>query len=62
MNLLSTKSQALCVFLHSYYVAKAEAPKLWPLDVKSWLLIGRDAAAGKDWRQEEKGAEDEMVR
>ena len=30
-------------------------------DAKSWL-IGEDPDAGKDWRQEEKGAiEDEMV-
>ena len=41
--------------------AEAEAPKLWPPDVKSWL-IGKDPDAGKDWRQEEKGTtEDEMV-
>ena len=39
----------------------AEAPVLWPPDVKSWL-IGKDPDAGKDWRQEEKGTtEDEMV-
>ena len=41
--------------------AEAEAPKLWPPDMKSWL-IGKDLDAGKDWRQEEKGTtEDEMV-
>ena len=41
--------------------AEAEAPKLWPPDVKGWL-IGKDPDAGKDWRQEEKGTtEDEMV-
>ena len=34
--------------------AKAEAPILWPPDVKNWL-IGKDPDAGKDWRQEEKG-------
>ena len=35
---------------------------LWPPDAKSWL-IGKDPDAGKDWRQEEKGAaEGEMVR
>ena len=34
--------------------AKAEAPILWPPDVKSWL-IGKDPDAGKDWRQKEKG-------
>ena len=28
---------------------------LWPPDVKSWL-IGKDADAGKDQRQKEKGA------
>ena len=40
---------------------EAEAPILWPLDVKS-QLIRRDADAEKDWRQEEKGkTEDEMV-
>ena len=39
----------------------AEAPILWPPDVKSWLT-GKDPDAGKDWRQEEKGmTEDEMV-
>ena len=41
--------------------AKAEAPVLWPPDVKNWL-IGIDPDAGKDWRWEEKGTtEDEMV-
>ena len=39
----------------------AEAPVLWPPDVKS-RLIGKDCDAGKDWRQKEKeAAEDEMV-
>ena len=41
--------------------AEAEAPVLWPPDVKNWL-IRKDPDAGKDWRQEEKGtAEYEMV-
>ena len=41
--------------------AKAEAPILWPPDVKSWL-IRKDPDAGKDWKKEEKGmTEDEMV-
>ena len=31
----------------------AEAPILWPPDVKNWLT-GKDPDAGKDWRQEEK--------
>ena len=40
--------------------AEAEAPILWPPDVKS-RLIGKDPDAGKDWRQEEKATtEDQM--
>ena len=40
---------------------EAETSVLWPPDMKTWL-IGKDAGAGKDWRQEEKGmTEDEMV-
>ena len=31
----------------------AEAPILWPPDMKCWL-IGKDPDAGKDWGQEEK--------
>ena len=39
---------------------EAEAPTLWPPDVKNWLT-GKDPDAWKDWRQEEKGmTEDEM--
>ena len=41
--------------------AEAEAPVLWPPDIKNWL-IGRDPDAGKDWSQEDKGmTEDEVV-
>ena len=41
--------------------AEVEAPILWPLDVKNWL-IRKDPDAGKDRRQEEKGmTEEEMV-
>ena len=41
--------------------AEAEAPILWPPDVKS-QLIAKDPDVGKDWGQKEKGAtEDEMV-
>ena len=40
---------------------EAEAPILWPPDVKNWL-IWKDHGSGKDWRWEEKGTtEDEMV-
>ena len=41
--------------------AEAEAPTLWPTDVKNWL-IGKDPDPRKDRRQEEKGTtEDEMA-
>ena len=30
--------------------AEAEAPNLWPPDMKNWL-IGKDPDAGKDWRR-----------
>ena len=41
--------------------AEAEAPILWPPDVKSWLFE-KDPDAGKDLTQKEKKvAEDEMV-
>ena len=41
--------------------AEAEAPILWPCDVKSWLT-GNDPDVGKDWGQDEKReTEEEMV-
>ena len=41
--------------------AEAETPRLWPPDVKNWL-IGKDPDAGKDWRRKKKGTkEDEMI-
>ena len=41
--------------------AAAEAPRLWPLDVKN-SLIWKAPDAGKDWGQETKGmTKDEMV-
>ena len=43
------------------FIARTEAPKLWPPDVKS-QLIAKDPDAGKDWGWEEKGTtEDKMV-
>ena len=36
--------------------AEAEAPRLWPPDVKNWLTV-KDPDAGKYWRQEEKGGQ-----
>ena len=41
--------------------AEAEAPILWPPDMKGWPF-GKDPDAGKDWEQEENGAaEDKMA-
>ena len=40
--------------------AEAETPIFWPPDVNS-PVIGKDPDAGKDWRQEEKGQQDEMA-
>ena len=40
--------------------AEAETPILWPPNVKNWL-IGKDPDAGKDWRQEKRTTEGEMV-
>ena len=40
--------------------AEAEATILWPPDANRWL-IGKDPDARKDWRQEERGRQDEMV-
>ena len=41
---------------------EAEAPILWPPDMKN-QLIGKDPDTGDDWRQKEKGTtKDEMVR
>ena len=53
------KGNQPCIFI-GRIDAQAEAPILWPPDVKSWLII-KNPDAGKDWGQEEKGtAEDEM--
>ena len=60
IKLINPKENQLWMFIGGTDT-EAEAPKLWPPDVKSWL-IGKDLDADKDWRQEEKGtAEDEMV-
>ena len=40
--------------------AEAEAPILWPPNVKNWL-IGKDPDAGKDWREEKGMTDNEMV-
>ena len=40
--------------------AEVEAPMLWLPDLKSWLF-GKDPDAGKDWGQEKRATENEMV-
>ena len=40
--------------------AEAETLILWPPDAKNWF-IGKDPDTGKDWRQEKRMTEDEMV-
>ena len=40
--------------------AEAEAPTIWPPDVKNWL-IAKEPDSGKDWRQEEKWAEEDAA-
>ena len=46
------KGNQSCIFI-GRTIAEAEAPILWPPDVKNWLTKKTDA--GQDWRQEEKG-------
>ena len=46
------KGDQSCMFIGRTDV-EAETPKLWPPDVKKWL-IWKDPDAGKDWEQEEK--------
>ena len=40
--------------------AEAETPIVWPPDAKNWLIC-KDPDAGKDWRQEKRMTEDEIV-
>ena len=46
--------------LNIHWRTDAEAPILWPSDVKS-QLNGKDLDAGKDWGQKKGMTEDEMV-
>ena len=48
-----------CIFI-GRTDAEAEAPILWSPDVKNWL-VGKIPDAGKDWSQEKRVTEDEMV-
>ena len=59
---INPKGNQPWIFMGKTDDAEAEAPILWPPEVKSGL-IGKDSDAGKDWGHEEKGAvEDERVR
>ena len=41
--------------------AEVETPMLWPPDAESWL-IWKDPDAGRDWGQEKRTTEGEVVR
>ena len=59
IKLVNSKGNQFWIFIGG---TDAEAPILWPPDVKSWL-IRKDPVDGKDRRQEEKGmTEDERIR
>ena len=58
-KLVSPKGNQSWIFI-GRAVAEAEAPVLWPPDVNSWL-IWKDPDAGRDWREEKRMTEDEMV-
>ena len=59
IKLVNPKGNQSWIFI-GRTVSEAEAPILWPPDVKSWLT-GKDPDAGKDWRQEKGMTEDDMV-
>ena len=59
-------NQSILKEISPEYSLKGQMLKLkllifWPADAKNWL-IWKDPDAGKDWRQEEKSTEDEVVR
>ena len=56
---VNPKENQPCIFIGRMDV-EAEAPILWPPDAKN-QLIGKDPDAGRDWGQEERTTEDEMV-
>ena len=60
IKLFNPKDNQLWIFIGRTR-AEAEAPILWPPDVKS-QLIRKEHDAGKDWRQEKGAAEDELVK
>ena len=54
---VNPKGNQSWIFIGRTYV-EAEAPILWPSDMKNWL-IRKDPDAGKDWRWEKKGITDD---
>ena len=48
---VNPKGNQSCIFIGR---TDAEAPILWPPDVKNWL-IGKNPDAGKDWKQRRRG-------
>ena len=54
LNISILKEISLEYSLKERTDAEAEAPILWPPDVKNWFLR-KDPGAGKGWRQKEKG-------
>ena len=56
---VNSKGNQSCIFI-GRTDAEAEAPILWPADVKS-RLIGKDPGVAKDSRQKEEAMEDEMA-
>ena len=56
---VSSKENQVLIFI-GRTDAEAEALIFWPPDAKNWL-IWKDPDAGKDWRQEKRTTEDEMV-
>ena len=56
-NLVDPEGNQSWIFIGK---TNAEAPVVWPPDVKN-KLTGKDADAGKDWRQEKGMTEKEMV-
>ena len=57
-------NQSILKEINPEYSLEGLMPKLrlqhWPPDAKNWL-IGKDPDAGKDWGQEKRATEDEMV-
>ena len=60
IKLVNSNGNQPCIFI-GRTVAEVEAPILWPSDVKSQFIGEKSPHAGKDCRQNNGAAEDEMV-